>query len=191
MPALPQLYPYKAGPIEPVVMPGEIVGVWVNKTYSFLQVQYIEGIMRSDPIMVDVAAGAGLVAGANTGLLQLTLLEMQTDGFGQYRAAVIDDFTALLYQGRADQRHTTHQTVARYDRFTALSDPCGHTGEFYVHEDDYAFVQATNPTDYALTLCRIVFWGYRYVCESLEKSYDWDAKRLPQQWTRIPATAHL
>jgi hypothetical protein len=170
-------------------MPGEIAGVWVNKTYRFLQVEYIEGIMRSDPLMVDVAAGAGLAVAANSGILQLTILEMQTNGFGQYRAAVIDDFTALLYQGRADQRHTTHQTVARYDRFTALHEPDGHVGEFYVHEDDWAFVQATNPTDYALALCRMAFWGFRYVCEELNK-YKWP-DTLPPQWTRIPATAHL
>jgi hypothetical protein len=189
MPALPQLYPYKAGPIEPVIMPGEIAGVWVNKTYTFYQVEYIEGIMRSDPIMVDVAAGAGLAAGASTGLLQLTILEMQADGFGQFRGAVVDDFTALLYQGRADQRHTTHQTVSRYDRFTELHDPDGHTGEFYVHEDDWAFVQATNPTDYALTFCRMAFWGFRYVCSEMPQfKYP---NKLPPQWTRIPATAHL
>ena len=188
MPALPQLYPYKAGPIEPIVLPGEIVGIWVNKVYQFYQVLYIEGIPRSDPLEIDFGA---LAAGASSGVTQLTLLEMPDKEFGQFRVIVEDDISALLYQGRADQRHKLENRVATYTRFTQLHDPCGHQGEFYVHEDNYAFMDVTNQTDYALTQSRVAFYGFRYVLEELTE-YSWTKPRnLPETWTRVPATAHL
>lgn len=187
MPALPQLYPYKAGPIEPIVLPGEIVGIWVNKQYSFFEIDYIEGTQRSDPLEFDFGA---IAAGATTAVTQLTILEMPNNEFGQFRASVIDDISAVLYQGRADQRHKLRTRVASYTKFTDLFDPDGHTGEFYVCEQNNAFFQITNQTDYAVLTARIAFWGNRYVLTPLTQ-YSWRDKRMPPTWTRVPATAHL
>lgn len=189
MPAAPQTYVYKSGPMEPVVQDREVVGVWVNKAYTFYEVNYVEGITASNPITINLGA---IAAGANTAVIQLLLLEMPEAEFGQFRAEVMDDFEMILYQGRADQRHKTNQVVARYSRFTALADHCGHMGEFFVHEDDWAFAQAFNMTDYALALARVSFWGFRFVCTELEQ-YSWTAvpKKLPPKWTAIPATAHV
>lgn len=187
MPALPQLYPYKSGPIESICMPGENVGIWVNKVYEFYKVLYIEGIMRSNPTLIDLGA---LAAGAATAVTQLTFLEMPDLEFAQYRAEVLDDVEVILYQGRADQRHKTNSRVATYNRSLRQQDPDGHTGEFYVFEDNFAFMQATNNTDYALAQARVVFWGFRYVCEVLE-GFSWKRKQLPDVWTRVPGTAHL
>ena len=71
MPTLPMLHTYKGGPIEQVVMPGETVGIWVNKVYEFYKILYIEGIMRSDPVTIDL--GATTVAAPITALTQVTL----------------------------------------------------------------------------------------------------------------------
>jgi hypothetical protein len=189
MPALPQLYPYKSGAIEPIVLPGEIVGIWVNKQFSFYEVDYIEGTPRSDPLEFDFGA---LAAGATTAVTQLLLLEMPDNEFGQFRAAVLEDISVILYQGRADQRHKVRNRVATYTRYTDLFDLDGHTGEFYVFNDNNAFGQATNQTDYAILQARIAFWGFRYVCTELPQ-YSWTSspKKLPATWTRVPATAHL
>jgi len=189
MPQLPQLYPYKPGPIEYIVMPGETVGIWVNKVYEFFKVLYIEGLPRSRPITIDL--GAALAAGAATAITQLTLLEMPDLEFGQFRAEVLDDAEVILYQGRADQRHKLHTTVATYNRFQRQEDPDGHMGEFYVYEDNYAFMQAINNTDYALLHARVIFWGFRYVLQELGPPYSWSKQVLPDNWTRVPATAHL
>ena len=185
MPALPQLYPYKAGAIEPIVMPGETVGVWVNKVYNFFKVLYIEGIPRSEPLEVDLGAVA---AGGQSAVTQLTLLEMPDVEFGQFRAQVLDDVSSILFQGRADQRHKLFTRVATYTRLN--NDPDGHEGEFYVHEDNWAFMQAQNQTGYALAQTRVAFWGFRYVLEKLEE-FSWKKQTLPAAWTRVPATAHL
>lgn len=187
------LYPFKSGPIEPVCLPDQMVGVWVNKLYRFYRVNYIEGIPSSDPIEQDFGA---LAANANTAVIQLTLLEMPDHEFGQFRTFVLDDIAAELWQGRADRRYKTTNRNARITHFTDLRDPCGHTTEFFVHEDDFAFMQAFNLTDYALTQSRAAFYGFRYVLETLYQSdgvtpkYSWPDKP-PEFWTRVPCTAHL
>lgn len=185
MPALPQLYPYKAGPIEPIVMPGEIVGIWVYKSWKFYKVDYIEPLSRSDPIEIDMGA---LAAAGVSSVTQLTDLEMPEGEFGQFRCAAVDDASFVLYQGRADQRHKLMNRVATYTRFTTIHDPCGHTTEFFVYENQWAFMQAQNLTDYALTQTRVAFWGNRYVCTKME---SYTADKQPASWTRVPATAHL
>jgi hypothetical protein len=187
MPALPQLYPYKSGPMEPVVMPGETVGIWVNKAFSFYQVEFIEGVPPSEPL--EETCGA-LAVGAQSAVTQLNLLEMPDHEFGQFRMRVIDDVSVILFQGRADQRHKVMNTVATATRYTNVVDPCGHTTEFFVYEDNWAYMQAQNQTDYALGQSRVAFYGYRYVVEPLTQ-YSWANKVLPPVWTRIPATAHL
>lgn len=200
MPQLPQIYPYKPGPIERIVVDGEYVGIWVNKVYKFYQVEYIEPLPESDPIQINlgaIAAAAGGAAG-QTALTQLTLLEMPDREFGQFRMRVIDDFAAWLFQGRADQRHKLANAVAICSRFTDLKDPCGHTTEFYVHENNWAFLQGFNQTDYALTIARVNFYGFRYVLSEEIKNWPIGSKtplkypdNIPEHWTRVPATAHL
>jgi len=177
---------YRSGPIEQVVLPGENVGIWVNKVFEFYKVDYIEPITRSDPVTFDLGA---LAAGAVSAVTQITLLQMPSTEFAQLRMEVLDDVNVILYQGRADQRHKLQNVVSTVNRFSAMYDPCGHQTEFYEFEDNYIFLQATNQTSYALTQARVVFWGYRYV---LDYQPQFSTKgQTPDTWTRIPATAHL
>lgn len=187
MPTLPQLHTYKAGPIEQIVMPGENVGLWINKVYEFYKVVFIETITRSDPVSVNLGA---LATGGQSAITQMTMLQMPDQEFAQVRSEVLDDVDIAVYQGRADQRHKLHNRAATLGRMTSLFDPCAHQTELFEFEDNFIFLQATNNTDYPLTVARVVFWGYRYVCEPLTE-YSWSAKRLPEYWTRVPATAHL
>jgi len=181
-----ELHTYKAGPIEQVVMPGENVGIWVNKTTQFYKVVYIEPITRSDPVTFDLGA---LAAGGVSIITQITLLQMPDLEFAQLRMEVMDDVSCILYQGRADQRHKLQNVVSTVNRFSPLFDRDGHQTEFFEFEDNYIFLQATNQTAYALTQARVVFWGYRYVLE-YQKQYT-EKGNMPDIWTRIPATAHL
>jgi hypothetical protein len=73
-----------------------------------------------------------------------------------------------------------------------LFGPDANLTELYEFEDNYIFLSATNNTDYALGAARVVFWGYRYVLETIrDQGYSWANGNLPPVWTRIPATAHL
>lgn len=187
MPQLAQLHTYKAGPIEQIAMPGETVGLWVNKVYEFYKVSFVEGIMRSDPVALTIADPG---AGGASAVTQLTILQMPDLEFTQCRAEVLDDAQVILYQGRADQRHKLQNVVATFGRMNREFDPDAHLTEFYEFENNFAFVQAFNNTDYALPFIRIVFWGFRYVLEALP-DFSWKHQRLPDVWTRVPCTAHL
>lgn len=186
MPGLPQIYPYKSGPMEPVVLPGETVGVWVNKQFFFFTVDFIEGISASDPMVIDLGA---VGAGAALAAAQMLLIDMPTDEFGQFRAFVLDDVFVRMWQGRTDGRYRTRNTHAGIDLFSAIMDPDHHLTELYVMEDNSVWANAFNYTAFALAQCRIAFYGYRYVLSEL-KQYSWPS-RVPNVWTRIPATAHL
>jgi len=187
MPTLPMVHTYKAGLVEQIVLPGETVGIWVNKVYEFYRILYIEPITRSDPVTIDLGA---LAAAGVSAVTQVALLRMPDLEFAQCRMEVLDDISVILYQGRADQRHKLQNVVATITRFSSLFDPCAHQTEFFEFEDNFAFLQATNQTSYALTQARVVFWGFRYVLEVLSQ-YSWAKKVLPEVWTRVPATAHL
>lgn len=187
MPTLPMIHTYKGGPVEQIVMPGEQVGIWVNKVYTFFKILYVEPITRSDPVCIDLGA---IAAAGQTVVTQVTLLQMPDLEFAQFRMEVLDDVQVAVYQGRADMRHKLQQRVALIGRMNALFDECAHLTELFEFEDNYIFLQATNQTDYALTVARVVFWGYRYVLEIMPE-YNWKLGKLPDRWTRIPATAHL
>jgi len=189
MPTLPMLHTYKAGPIEQVVLPNEVVGVWVNKVYEFYKILYVEGLMRSDPITIDIGA---LAAAAQSAMTQVTLLQMPDQEFAQFRMEVLDDVEVAVYQGRADQRHKLFTRAATLTRFQPLFDPDANVSEMYEFEDNYIFLQATNLTSYPVTQARVVCWGYRYVPDPLDQ-YRWNKGNgpLPPVWSRIPATAHL
>lgn len=187
MPTLPMLHTYKSGPIEQTNLPGETVGVWVNKVYEFYKILFVEPIPRSDPVSIDLGA---IAAGASTAVTQVSLLQMPDLEFAQFRMEVLDDVEIGVYQGRADMRHKLHQRVATVSRMNALFDPCAHQTELFEFEDNFIFLQAANNSGYALTVARVVFWGYRYVCQVLSQ-YNWVTGQLPDVWTRIPATAHL
>jgi len=189
MPALPQLYPYKAGPVEPIVMPGEVVGIWVNKVYHFATVEYIEPLPESNPIVIDLGA---LAAGASVGPTRLGNLDMPGSEFAQYRYRVVNDIEVSLSLGRSDLRYKMHNVNAHVSRFTALNNPDAHLTEFFVYEDQHAFMTALNPTSYNNTESKIAFWGFRYVLDqAIDNQYSYAEKKLPAQWTRVPATAHL
>ncbi len=187
MPTLPMTHTYREGPIEQIVLPNEIVGIWINKVYEFYKVQFIEPITRSSPVSQDLGA---LAAAGASAITQITLLQMPDLEFAQFRMEVLDDVEIIISQGRADQRHKLQQVVSTLGRMNALFDPCGHLTELYEFEDNYIFLQATNQTGYALTQARVAFWGFRYVLE-VQTQFNWKAKALPERWTRVPATAHL
>lgn len=190
------LYPFKAGPIETIVLPDEIVGLWVNKIYYFFKVVYIEPVPRSDPIQQNFGILAAAAPSAKT---RVTLLDMPDVEFGQFRGFVIDDVAVDLFLAQADQRYKLKNANARLDRFTDLRDPCGHTTEFYVYQDQSAYMIATNRTGYANTQSRAAFYGFRYVLEAAidarGNAYKWSPgkpeHREPPAWTRVPCSAHL
>lgn len=152
---------FKPGPIEPVAHPGDKVLTIDREQYSLYVVGYVEQIPLSHPLVVNIGAiAAGTTAAINNPQNQL---DMPYGTFAQYRARVLDDIHVLIYQPQASARFTNKTQVARVNVFSQLEDPCGHQTEVFVFEDQRIFLQATNPTLYALVQARVAFWGYKYV----------------------------
>lgn len=178
------MHPYKSGPIEPVLLPGEIAGIWIDR-WIFVKLDFFEPLVKSEQLMHDFGA---LAAGASSGTISLTELDVHQYNFAQYRFQVCDDITAELHQGSASARFGNMNRVTRITGYNQIADPCGHMTEFFVYEQNHAHMLVTNETDYALTQSRVVFWGYKYNC-SLMPNYS--EKSPPPAYTRIPATAFI
>lgn len=158
--------PFKPGPIEPVVDPGQQVLLAFQGAYHLYVVAFIEQMPTSHTMVANLgapAAGAAL-AQFNT----QNILDMNYGEVGQFRCAVLDDIHAILSQPAATNRWANRNIVARLNAYQALEDPCGHTSEFYIFEDQRIFITATNPTGYALAQARVRFWGIKYVLEGAQ-----------------------
>lgn len=184
------LYPFKAGPIEPICLDGNIVGLWMTTTFYFRRVIYHEPIVISDPLINNFGI---LAAGGNVGGVQMNLLEMPKEEFGQFRCFVIDDVELTLRQPAATARKGTKNFTSRVTRFSDLRDECHHQTEFYVWENNFAFFDCLNPRGYGITQSQAAFYGFRYRVEEVKDAnnqplYSWPAKP-PPTWTRVPASA--
>lgn len=158
--------PYKPGPIEPIVDPGQQVLLAWNGGYNLYLVSFIEQLPRSHTLVANLGAPA---AGANLAQFNTNnILDMDYGTFGQFRCQVLDDIHAILSQPAATNRWADRNIVARLNAYQALEDPCGHTSEFYIFEDQRIFLTGTNPTGYALVQARVAFWGFKYVLEGAD-----------------------
>ncbi|MDD5547099.1 MAG: hypothetical protein PHO67_08115 [Candidatus Omnitrophica bacterium] len=122
---------------------------------------------RSQAMIFDQGALAAL---ANSGDVRLINLDQQTTppGMIQLRCFPLDDIQVEVKLGRAESRFTAANISARVDRFTEISDPCLHTTEIVILQDNSIWVNCTNPTAYATAMSRIAFFGYRYMLEDMK-----------------------
>lgn len=181
---------YKAGPIQPVCLAGEVVGIWTQKVWKFGRVTLVEGLPAGSTMIQNLGA---IAAGQSIQPVQIAALAMNDYEFGQFRMKVLDDFAAELYLARADKRYSTKAVNSRVTLVSDQFDNVFNTTEFFVHEDAMPFVAAFNETGYALAVARVAFWGFRYVYEELNQykltSPNAKDNNPPPVWTRIPAQA--
>lgn len=161
-----RLYAAKAGPIDPIALVNENVAIWMKAMWHLYRVMFVEQMPRSQAMIFDQGALAAL---ANTGDVRLINLDQQTTppGLIQLRCFPLDDIQVEVKLGRAESRFTAANISARVDRFTEISDPCLHTTEFVVLQDNSVWVNCTNPTAYATAMSRIAFFGFRYSLEDM------------------------
>jgi hypothetical protein len=160
-------YPGRPGAITPVAQIGENIVVFRLDRYYLYRVLMREGLL---PMLRDFGA---LAAGAT--LLDQSLqvpLEMDDNHLAQYRWFVQDDIRVTLKQPRATSRFGTKQVISQVSLFTSLVDPCGHLSEFFSYEDEYPFCDITNPSAYALSQTRLVFYGFKYRLQELRNVAD-------------------
>ena len=185
---MPDIMLYRAGSMQQVCLPGDLVGIWDQKVWTFGKITLVEGLPYGDPFIFNLGA---IAAGGVVQPVQLPNLAMSDLEFGQFRMRVLDDVAVGLWMGTADRRWRTKNQVARVTLFSHLMDEDASRTEFFVNEDDYAYIGAWNETSYPLAVARVAFWGFRYRYEPAVQpsGQPYTIKNPPGTYTRIPAQA--
>lgn len=158
------LYPHKSGIglMEPVALINQNVCILYGGVKSWRKVNYLEPIPPFQ--FLDIGAIAAQTTTPRTAGTNLALLDNE---FGQFRWYPLDNAQIRLWLPQADGRSVLRNIQGVVDKNIIERDPCLHLTEFFVWEDYNPFFEAINFMDYALTQCRLVAQGYRYVTSGL------------------------
>lgn len=158
--------PFREGPIEPIVEVGQNVLLVDREAYNLYSVAFIEPIAISN---VTIVNGGALAAGATSAVINSQAqLDNNYGQFAQLRAKLLDDVIVTLLQPQAVARFSMKNVNAVINAFTMVEDPCGHTTEVFIYEDDRIFAQFRNPHTVAVAQSRLAFYGFKYVISGPE-----------------------
>lgn len=154
---------FRAGPMEPIVDPGQQVLVVDREGYNLYRVAFIEPLPYSRALEIDLITGTVTAGSAGAQVNMQNLLDMQDNQFGQYRTHVIDDVDVAVSQPQSVSRFSNRNVSATLNRFTMLKDRCCHTTETFILGQDRTFLTPTNNGARSITLGRVAFEGFKYV----------------------------
>jgi len=154
---------YDSGPVTPVVLVGENLGVLVQGDYLFFHCAHVEGLPASRQLVQDLGAVANAASSAVT---ELTNFRAQSGNMLHLRLMSLDGCEFDLFHGRATGgRHTTFSTKARIWP-QSNSDPWHSASTIFVIGSERSlWAAAYNNSGYNLGQTRIAAWGYRYVLD--------------------------
>ena len=158
-------YYSRPGPIAPLALVDEWLGIWLMTQWQCYRVLHYEPIPRSHQFVFDFGA---VLAGAWSGNTSTTAVLRQSQtppGAMQLRFYPLDDVEILFYIGNADTRFTTTVVTAQADILTMQVDPFLHSTEVLVLTSSFPFINVFNPMGYNLAQSRVQFFGYRYALD--------------------------
>jgi len=163
---MPDLFPHKSGLglIEPVALIGHNVCVIYGNVKNWRRVVFLEPIPPFQ--CLDIGAIALQTTSART---QAVNLELMDNEFGQFRWWPLDNSQCRLWLPNTDGRYVLRNVMSIVEPSITFRDPCLHLTEFFVWEDNGPWFEALNIMDYALTQCRIMAMGYRFVTTELKQ----------------------
>lgn len=161
------LYPHKSGLgfMEPVALINHNVCILYGSARHFRKVRYLEPIPPFQCLDI-----GGIALQTTTPRTAAPNLDLFDNEFGQYRWYPIDNAHIRLWLPQVDGRYSIRQFQVPVGMEILDRDPCLHLTEFFVWEDYHPWFEATNFMDYALTTCRIIAQGFRYVTAELGRS---------------------
>lgn len=158
------MYKSGIGGVEPIALVGQNVAVHYLGNIYYKRVLYLEAIPPFQ--FLDIGAIAAQTVSART---SGTNLQLADDEFGQFRWFPIDNVQVRLWLPQAQGKFTLKNIQAMVDNMIVQRDPCLHLTEFYVWEDNNPWFEGVNFSDYALTACRLIGEGFRFVGVDCEK----------------------
>lgn len=180
---------YDNGPIQPIAKIHENLGILTEGAYRYFNIDYIEGLPRSRPMMIDMV---GLNNQANipayTQFAAQLITALRPGGndkkkeFLHVRWEPIDDVEGFLFELNNQGRFSAAGVFASVTRFSRLQDPfLAATTFFVIGVNKDATIAAYNPNPVALPRARFVYWGERYILTPLAQK--------PTVSTDLPASA--
>lgn len=172
------LFPHKSGIglMEPVALIEQNVCVIYGNTRHYRRIKFIEAIYPFQFLNIGAVA-----ANAVSNRTQALNLQTWRNEFIQVRWYPIDHAQIRVFLPNASGRASLRNIQVPVDPTIIYRDPCLHLTELFVWEDRNPAFEAINYAAYALTQCRLIGMGYRYVTEALSQPVidAIDAGRMP------------
>ena len=92
---------YDSGPISPVAKIKENLSIWTSGQWSHYRIDYIEGLPRSSPMLVEMvtaSANTTIAANGTIGQLLVNALQLTAKEFMHLRWEPIDDMEGVLWE---------------------------------------------------------------------------------------------
>lgn len=168
------LFPHKSGigGMEPVALIGHNVCIKYENDNHYRRVMWFEPVAPFE--FLDIGA---VVANAVSVRTQAVNLQVWRNEFLQLRWYPLDTAQIRPYLPNASGRMLLRQLQVPVDPTIIYRDPCLHLTEMYIWEDRNPAFEAINYTAVALTQCRLIGMGYRFITESLK---DADVEKIQQ-----------
>jgi len=160
------LFPHKSGLgfMEPVALIGQNVCVRYANTKHYRKVSWLEAIYPFQFLNIGAMA-----AGATSARTPANNLQAWRNEFLQIRWFPMDTAQIRVFLPNADGRANLRNIQVPVDPTIVTRDPDLHFTELYIWEDRNPSFEAVNYTAAALTQCRLVGMGYRFITEELPK----------------------
>lgn len=174
---------YDNGPISPIARIKDNVSIWTVGAWHHYNIEYIEPLPRSSPMIAELVTISGATTLAANGTIAqqvVVILQLNENELTHLRWEPLDDVEGVLWEQAGQGRFVTRGVHARVNLFTATRDPYLATSTFFILGRDRDMnLEVRNPNPVAVPMARFVFWGYRYLLKEL--------KAQPETTTWIPA----
>jgi len=186
---MPDLYIFKAqvGMFDPVALQNHNVWIHYQQSNYFRRVDFVESI---PPLQcVDITAGAGLAAGAVTGRVNITNLEMPNNEFGLWRWYPIDDAQIRLYHPAGIAKFQLRNLQVPVDMNILVRDPNLVSTEIAVWQNNRPAVEAVNAHAFALGAVRLISIGYRFHTVEIKEAVTAEQMKVVEQMKQLPGNS--
>lgn len=183
MAELSTILAHRNGVIQPIVKPGEHIGLWEAAAWHWFRVVRLEPWLPSNATIQNFGALASGAATPNP--VQATTLSFDTNRLAQVRCAVLDDIRVRIFQPNASGKFVNVNAHTEVSLMQAQYDPDASLTEFFVFEDKRPFLRVENPTGAALAQSRVLFWAVQYLLEPVS---DMESKRPDFRATKLIGT---
>ena len=182
---------YDNGPISPVAKIKENLSIWTSGQWTHYRIDYIEGLPRSSPMMVEMvtaSAATTIAANGTIGQLLVNALQLTAKEFMHLRWEPIDDMEGVLWEQSSQGRFSARSVHARVNLLTHVRDPYLATTTFFIMGKDKDMnLEVRNPAGVAMPLARFIFFGYRYILTELTDIVSKQIEAGQTRSTWIPA----